>query len=103
MKIKEAMNKKIYTIEPHEYVGEALKKMYDLGIQRLFVFDINEKPIGIITHRDILLLSGSDETMIDIDTVLVSDIMTEHVISIDADEDIQNELYNGIVLTIIFI
>lgn len=90
MIIKEVMNNNIYSIDSSKSVREALKTMYNLGIQRLFIFDKKENPIGIISYKDILLLLGSKETMIDIDTAKIYDIMTEHVNTIDANEKIQD-------------
>lgn len=84
MLVREIMNNNIYSIESTESVREALRVMYSLGIQRLFIFDKKENPIGIISYKDILLLLGSDETMIDVDTVKIYDIMTENVNTIDA-------------------
>lgn len=84
------MNKKIYSIDHTKTVHESLKMMYQLGIGRLFVFDKQNNPIGVISYKDILVLLGSDETSINIDEVKVSDIMTDMVTTIDASESIQD-------------
>ncbi|MBE6493594.1 MAG: CBS domain-containing protein [Methanosphaera stadtmanae] len=90
MIVRNIMNKTIYSIEHTKTVRESLKMMYQLGIGRLFVFDKQNNPIGVISYKDILVLLGSDETSINIDTVKVSDIMTDMVTTIDASESIQN-------------
>lgn len=90
MIVKNIMNKTVYSIEHTKTVHESLKMMYQLGIGRLFVFDKQNNPIGVISYKDILVLLGSDETSINIDAVKVSDIMTDMVTTIDASESIQN-------------
>ena len=59
-------------------------------IHRLFVFDDNDCPIGVISYEDIILLEGSEDTMIDLDMVKVSDLMTEHITTINANAKIQD-------------
>lgn len=90
MKVKEAMNHKIYCVKSDETVRFALKQMYTLGIQRLFIMDEKNNPIGIISYKDIVLLVGSEETMLDINDVKVYEIMTENVNTIDANSTIQD-------------
>lgn len=90
MIVKEVMNKNIYYIGPDESVRFALKELYSLGVHRLFVFDDNDCPIGVISYEDIILLEGSEDTMIDLDMVKVSDLMTEHITTINANAKIQD-------------
>ncbi|OED30704.1 cyclic nucleotide-binding/CBS domain-containing protein [Methanosphaera sp. WGK6] len=90
MLVKEIMNKNIYSIDSSQTIHEALHEMYNHGVERLFIFDKKENPIGVISYKDILLLVGSDETMLDINIVKVSDIMTENVNTIDANDSIQD-------------
>ncbi|WP_455645119.1 CBS domain-containing protein [Methanosphaera sp.] len=90
MLVKEIMNKTIYSIDSSKTIHEALQEMYNQGVERLFVFDKKENPIGVISYKDILLLVGSDETMLDVNIVKVSDIMTENVNTIDSNDTIQD-------------
>lgn len=90
MIVKEIMNNNIYYIDSSESVKFALKQMHSLGVQRLFIFDNDDKPIGVISYKDIILLVGSEETMIDINTVKVEDIMNNHVNTIDAYATVQD-------------
>ncbi|MCD7781447.1 MAG: CBS domain-containing protein [Methanosphaera sp.] len=90
MIVKDVMNKNIYTVELEEPVKNALKKMYDLGIQRLFVFNKLDEVVGVITYRDLVVLFESSGQPIDINLVKVSDIMTENVNTISADSSIQD-------------
>lgn len=90
MIVKEIMNNNIYYIDSSESVKFALKQMDALGVQRLFIFDNDDKPIGLISYKDIILLVGSEETMIDIDNVKVEDIMNNHVNTIDAYATVQD-------------
>ncbi len=90
MIVEEIMNPNILKIDSNETIRVVLKRMYETGVQRLFVFDKKDKPIGVISYNDVVLLLGSEDTMIDIDSVKVFDIMTEKVTTIDANEPIQN-------------
>ena len=90
MIVKEIMNNNIYYIDSSENIKFALKQMHALGVQRLFIFDNDDKPIGLISYKDIILLVGSEKTKIDIDNVKVEDIMNDHINIIDAYATVQD-------------
>ena len=52
--IGELMSNKLETIEASDSVQEAAKKMRDERISSLLVLDSSNKPIGIITERDLV-------------------------------------------------
>jgi CBS domain-containing protein len=81
MKVSEAMNKAV-TIESDMKLKQVAGIMSDRKIGSLIVLD-NEKIAGIITERDILKNVGR------LDSKVVS-IMSKNVITIDADENINN-------------
>ncbi|MDO5850891.1 MAG: CBS domain-containing protein [Methanobacteriaceae archaeon] len=90
MKVKEVMNPNIYTIEIDETPTTAFKKMYELGIRRLFIFNKDEKPIGILSYYDIMTLLATLESKEETDKTTIKEIMTEEINTINQNEDIQS-------------
>lgn len=91
MKVKEAMNHEVITISPYTLPLEAFEKMYKHGVRRLFVLDENEKPLGVVSYTDLIgvlgtIKPGPQET----EGVTIADIMVEDVISISADDEIED-------------
>ena len=75
------MSNKLETIEASDSVQEAAKKMRDKRISSLLVLDSSNKPIGIITERDLVRKvcandSSSKNTM-------VIDIMSIGLVTMD--------------------
>jgi CBS domain-containing protein len=52
--ISQIMRKKIETIEGMSSVQEAAKKMKDRNVSSLVVIDVNGKPQGLVTERDLV-------------------------------------------------
>ncbi len=91
MKVKEAMNKGVITISPYTLPLEAFEKMYKHGVRRLFVLDDEEKPLGVVSYTDLIgvlgtIKPGPQET----EEIRIADIMVEDVISISADDAIED-------------
>jgi len=85
MKIEAIMTPRIETIAPDARSKEAARKMHDLHIGALPVFD-NGKLLGIITDRDIccrVIATGHDAV-----STLVDEVMTKDVTTCYADQDI---------------
>ena len=79
--ISELISNKLETIEASDSVQEAAKKMRDKRISSLLVLDSSNKPIGIITERDLVRKvcandSSSKNTM-------VIDIMSIGLVTMD--------------------
>lgn len=90
MEVREAMNQGVISISPNTSPLEAFEKMYKKGIRRLFVMD-NETPVGVISYLDLVgvlgsLKPGAKES----GNLKISEIMSENVITIDADDKIEN-------------
>ena len=52
--IEEIMNRNVITIYEDEDIGKAAKLMHEYKIRHLVVVDRNNKPIGVISIRDIV-------------------------------------------------
>ena len=52
--ISDIMTKKLETIEEMASVQEAAKKMKDKNVSSLVVVDVNGKPQGLVTERDLV-------------------------------------------------
>lgn len=80
------MSNKLETIEASDSVQEAAKKMRDERISSLLVLDSSNKPIGIITERDLVRKvcandSSSKNTM-------VIDIMSIGLVTTDENSEV---------------
>ena len=53
MKIKEIMNPDVFVIQENEQLAYARNLMLSHGISKLVVVDENEKPVGIVTEKDL--------------------------------------------------
>ncbi len=85
MKVSEVMGKPVI-ISPDATVKDAAKKMSELNITTLMVIDIN-KLVGILTEGDISRrFATSDRLSKD---VRVKDIMSSHLIKVEADENVE--------------
>ncbi|MEN4017529.1 MAG: CBS domain-containing protein [Methanobacterium sp.] len=90
MEVREAMNQGVISISPDTSPLEAFEKMYRKGIRRLFVMD-NETPVGVISYLDLVGVLGSlRPSTRESGNLKISEIMSENIITIDADDKIEN-------------
>jgi CBS domain-containing protein len=80
--VGELMSNKLETVEASTSVEEPAKKMRDKSISSLVVVDSSNKPIGIITERDLVRKicannSSSEDTR-------VQDILSDVLVTTDA-------------------
>lgn len=85
VKVRDVMDKDVYTVNASANVREILKTMYEKGVWSVLV---EEKglPIGVITERDVLrrcIIKGLDPSK-----VLAREIMSSPLITIRPDEPI---------------
>ena len=52
--VSDLMRKNVYTIEESASIQNASRKMKDKKVSSLLVLDKNDKPIGLVTERDIV-------------------------------------------------
>ncbi|PKL67858.1 MAG: histidine kinase [Methanobacteriales archaeon HGW-Methanobacteriales-1] len=91
MKVKEAMNNEVITISPYTLPLEAFEKMYKHGVRRLFVLDDENKPIGVVSYTDLIGILGTIKPgPQEAEDIKVSEIMVENVITISADDAIED-------------
>lgn len=89
MKVNDILRQKgstVYSIESHNTVYDAIKKMSDLGIGALLVID-NDRLTGIISERDYrdkVILKGRASK-----TTPVRDIMTKEVYCVNSSDDVK--------------
>jgi CBS domain-containing protein len=57
MKVAELMNTDVKTIASRALLADAIAVMLDAEVSALPVLDRDQRPIGIVTHRDILVAS----------------------------------------------
>jgi len=102
--IGELMTNKLQTIEASTSVQEAAKKMRDKRISSLVVLDRSNKPIGIITERDLARKvcandsSSKNTRVLDIlsDVLVTADAVSE--VGVAADIMIQNNVRHLLVV-----
>lgn len=85
-KFKDIINRQVITVTPFDSVSDAAYLMRNEDIGALVVVDTENKPIGILTDRD-LVVSVLAESIKPSD-VTVEDIMTKDPVTVDEDTDI---------------
>lgn len=91
MEVREAMNQGVITINPEIEPLEAFEKMYREGVRRLFVLDSEDNPKGVVSYSDLIGVLGSlKPTNKEMSSLKISDIMSEDVMTIDADNGIED-------------
>jgi signal-transduction protein with cAMP-binding, CBS, and nucleotidyltransferase domain len=81
--IGQLMTEKLQTIALSISAQQAAKKMRDKNVSSLVVVDNNDKPIGIVTERDLVRKVCVHDTSIN-SIVLLKDIMSSPRVSTDA-------------------
>ncbi len=91
MKVKEAMNRDVITTTPDTLPLEAFQKMYQHGVRRLFVLDPEDNPLGVISYTDLIGVLGSVKpSPQENKEISVAEIMVEDVMTISADDNIED-------------
>jgi CBS domain-containing protein len=84
-RVKDVMSKDVATIGPDGTVAESARLMRDQDIGDVIVID-GERPVGILTDRDIAIRVVADGR--DPDTVSVRDASSNGVATVDPDDDV---------------
>jgi len=85
LKVKDIMSKDLVVIDKDATIHDAIEKMLSHEIHSLIVMD-NDKPVGIVTINDVIVLMEKGESGTDI---LVNEFMSNEIISIGPEEDLQ--------------
>ena len=85
--VGQIMTERLETISPSSTTQEAAKKMRDKKVSSLVVVDMEDKPMGIVTERD--LVRQVCTKAISSDTVMVQHIMSSPLATIDANSSIE--------------
>ena len=81
------MNEKLEKIRVNKTAQEAARKMDTANTSSLIVTDLNEKPVGIITERDLVRRVIANDAKSE--SVLLKDIMASPIITIDANSSVE--------------
>jgi CBS domain-containing protein len=83
--VGELMTQKIETIGTLSSAQEAAKKMRDNNVSSLVVIDdINNKPTGIVTERDLVRKVCVNDTSSNSSSMLIKNIMSSPLVTIDS-------------------
>jgi CBS domain-containing protein len=85
--VRHVTGKKIVTIFPHSTAQEAAKRMRSKKVSSLVVVDKGDAPLGIVTERDLVRNVCSRD--ISSDSVLIQEIMSSPIVTIDVDASIE--------------
>ena len=80
---------RVYVVSPNDTLAAARNMMIRHGIRRLVVIDEQEKPIGILTASDILSALMGRYQSVPLDSILVGDVMSRDVITIEPTKSIK--------------
>src|SRR5918992_1783664 len=81
------MNKKLEIINPSNTAQEAEKKMRDKKVSSLVVTDSEDKPIGIVTERDLARQVCTKD--VSSNSIIVHHIMSSPIATIDANSSVE--------------
>ncbi|HGY54136.1 MAG TPA: CBS domain-containing protein [Caldithrix abyssi] len=86
-KVNEFMDKTFITLRPDMDVYKAIDILLDKGVTSAVVTDDNNKIVGILSEKDVLILLTKDHYH-QLPSGRVSDFMTKEVVTIPANTDI---------------
>jgi CBS domain-containing protein len=86
--VRKVMNEKLEKIRVDKTAKEAARKMGRANTSSLIVTDLDEKPVGIITERDLVRTVVANDAKSE--SVLIKDIMASPIITIDANSSVES-------------
>ncbi|MGB6527277.1 MAG: CBS domain-containing protein [Candidatus Nitrosopolaris sp.] len=87
MSVRNVMSEKLEKIIANMSAQDAAKKMGVVNTSSLLVTDFNDKPIGIITERDLVRRVVANDA--NSKTVVIREIMSSPIATIDANSSIE--------------
>jgi CBS domain-containing protein len=85
--VRHVIRKKLETIGPSSTAQEAAKRMRSKKISSLVVIERGDAPVGIVTERDLVRNVCSKD--ISSDSVLIQEIMSSPIVTIDVNASIE--------------
>ena len=85
--VGQLMTEKLETINPSNTAQEAAKKMRDKEVSSLVVTDSEDKPMGIVTERDLVRQVCTKD--VNSNAVIVHQIMSSPIATIDANSSVE--------------
>jgi CBS domain-containing protein len=85
--VGQLMTKKLETINPSNTAQEAAKKMRDKEVSSLVVTDSEDKPMGIVTERDLVRQVCTKD--VNSNAVIVHHIMSSPIATIDSNSSVE--------------
>ena len=103
MKIKEIMSRKVFSVKPDDFAGEALSRLFTIKISGLPVIDEKGRLVGMFTEKEILAKvlpsyvekvgifryeenpKAIKQKVIALSSLKVKDIMRKDVVVVDED------------------
>ncbi len=96
MRIKEAMNNGVITVDLDTTPIEAFEKMYKEGIRRLFVMDDAGDPKGVVSYYDLIEFLGHINlghiklSREERSPTKIEDVMSKEIMTISSDDNIED-------------
>jgi len=90
MKVKDCMCKNIVWAKPNDSVYDVVNQMNEIHIGCVPVCDENNKVVGIVTDRDVVLRCIACDK--DSKQTPVSDIMTTNVYTVNSEDNVSNAI-----------
>jgi CBS domain-containing protein len=87
MSVRNVMSEKLEKIIENMSAQEAAKKMGTVNTSSLLVTDFNDKPVGIITERDLVRRVVANDA--NSKTVVIKEIMSSPIATIDANSSVE--------------
>ncbi|MBI3740597.1 MAG: CBS domain-containing protein [Chloroflexi bacterium] len=90
MKIANILSAKgmnVFTVAPNQLLREAIHLLVQHNVGALVVAEKSDKPIGIITERDVVRAAAGNENFF---AVRVGDVMTKDVITAAPEDDVKS-------------
>jgi CBS domain-containing protein len=87
MSVRNVMSKKLEKIIQNMSAQEAAKKMGAMNTSSLLVTDFNDKPVGIITERDLVRRVVAHDA--NSKTVVIKEIMSSPIATIDPNSSVE--------------
>ena len=84
--VRDVMNKSIISVDKDDAIRMAVKKMVHGGIGAVIVTE-KDKPVGILTERDILKFIANEK--MDLDNNKLENIMSAPLISVDSSSSLE--------------